>query len=340
MHRRAFLVAVAGVLAPASGDAQPPVPRLGIRTIGTPDTDPNVAAFRQGLAGLGYVEPRNLAIQYRGAAGQGEKLRDLAAELVALKPDVILALGGDVAPFVRAATTSIPIVAVVSNDPVAVRACGQPGAAHGKRYRFDVRVVRPGGEAAAVPEGHGSPRIPRRHLVEPDHVDPEYRETQRASKDLGVQLQSLEVRSSGDFPVAFTAAIDGRAEALVAVSSRLMTANRQRVIDFTGEHRLVLASGWGPWAKEGALFSYGPDLNAITRRAAHYVDKILKGAKPGDLPIEQPTKFELVDQPDMEGPASSGGMRSGLLVRVSSGWGTFPRGAALGRRGGFDDESP
>ena len=294
MHRRAFLVAVAGVLAPASGDAQPPVPRLGILLFGTPDTDPNVAAFRQGLADLGYVEARNLAIQYRGAAGQGEKLRDLAAELVALKPDVILALGGDVAPFVRAATTSIPIVAVVSNDPL------QSG--------LVASLARPTGNVTGLTFVSSdlaakrlqflkemAPRVSRVGILwNPDHVDPEYRETQRASKDLGVQLQSLEVRSSGDFPVAFTAAIDGRAEALVAVSSRLMTANRQRVIDFTGEHRLVLASGWGPWAKEGALFSYGPDLNAITRRAAHYVDKIFKGAKPGDLPIEQPTKFDLV----------------------------------------------
>jgi putative tryptophan/tyrosine transport system substrate-binding protein len=140
-----------------------------------------------------------------------------------------------------------------------------------------------------------APRVSRVGILwNPDHVDPEYRETQRASRDLGLQLQSLEVRSGGDFPTALRAALDGRAEALVAVSSRLITLNRQRVIDFAGDHRLVLASSWGPWAKEGALFSYGPDLDPITRRAAHYVDRIFRGAKPGDLPIEQPTKFDLV----------------------------------------------
>jgi putative ABC transport system substrate-binding protein len=274
MQRRAFIVAVVGLLGPASGAAQTPVLHLGILLFGTPDTDPNLTAFRQGLAALGYVEARNLAIQYRYAAGQGEKLRDLATELVALKPDVILALGGDVAPFVRAATTSIPIVAVVSNDPL------QSG--------LVASLARPTGNVTGCT--FVSSDLAAKRL---DHVDPEYRETQRASKDLGVQLQSLEVRSIGDFPVAFTAAIDGRAEAVVAVSSRLMTSNRQRIIDFTNEHRLVLASGWGPWAKEGALFSYGPDLDTITRRAAHYVDRIFRGAKPADLPIEQPTKFDL-----------------------------------------------
>jgi putative ABC transport system substrate-binding protein len=276
-----------------SGAAQTPVLHLGILLFGTPDTDPNLTAFRQGLAALGYVEARNLAIQYRYAAGQGEKLRDLATELVALKPDVILALGGDVAPFVRAATTSIPIVAVVSNDPL------QSG--------LVASLARPTGNVTGCTFVSSdlaakrlqllkdmAPRVSRVGILwNPDHVDPEYRETQRASKDLGVQLQSLEVRSIGDFSVAFTAAIDGRAEAVVAVSSRLMTSNRQRIIDFTNEHRLVLASGWGPWAKEGALFSYGPDLDTITRRAAHYVDRIFRGAKPADLPIEQPTKFDL-----------------------------------------------
>jgi putative ABC transport system substrate-binding protein len=293
MQRRAFIVAVAGLLGPVSGAAQTPVLHLGILLFGTPDTDPNLTAFRQGLAALGYVEARNLAIQYRYAAGQGEKLRDLATELVALKPDVILALGGDVAPFVRAATTSIPIVAVVSNDPL------QSG--------LVASLARPTGNVTGCTFVSSdlaakrlqllkdmAPRVSRVGILwNPDHVDPEYRETQRASKDLGVQLQSLEVRSIGDFSVAFTAAIDGRAEAVVAVSSRLMTSNRQRIIDFTNEHRLVLASGWGPWAKEGALFSYGPDLDTITRRAAHYVDRIFRGAKPADLPIEQPTKFDL-----------------------------------------------
>jgi putative ABC transport system substrate-binding protein len=128
----------------------------------------------------------------------------------------------------------------------------------------------------------------------PDHIDPEYRETQAAAKTLGIQIQSLEVRTTDDFDAAFQAAIGARAQALVPVSSRLTTANRPRIIQFSNQRRLLLASGWGPWAREGALFSYGPDLDVTTRRAAAYVDKILRGARPDELPVEQPTAFQLV----------------------------------------------
>jgi putative ABC transport system substrate-binding protein len=295
LNRRAFLVAVAGVLAPAWSDAQPAsVPRLGVLLFGTPDTDPNLPAFRQGLEALGYVEPRTIAIQYRYAAGQVERLPSIAAELVATGPDVILALGGDVAPFVRAATTTIPIVAVVSNDPL------QSG--------LVVSLARPTGNVTGLTFVSSdlaakrlqllkdmAPRVSRVGILwNPDHVDPEYRESQRAARDLGVQLQSLEVRTGGEFPMALQTAATGHAEALLAVSSRLMTTNRQRVLDFAAQNRLILGSGWGPWAKEGALFSYGPDLDVVTRRAADYVSKILKGTKPTDLPIEQPTKFDFV----------------------------------------------
>ena len=140
-----------------------------------------------------------------------------------------------------------------------------------------------------------APRVSRVGVLwNPDHVDPEYRETQKAAQALGMRVQSLEVRNAGDLDAAWQSASATRVEAVIAVSSRLMTTNRQQIIESSRERRLLLASGWGPWAKEGALFSYGPDLNAMTRRAASYVDKILKGAKPGDLPVEQPTKFELV----------------------------------------------
>jgi putative ABC transport system substrate-binding protein len=188
----------------------------------------------------------------------------------------------------------IPIVMVVSNDPVAaglVASMGRPGAnvtgvtfvssdLAAKRLQFLKEMA---------------PRVSRVGVLwNPDHVDPEYRETQKAAQALGMRVQSLEVRNAGDLDAAWQSASATRVEAVIAVSSRLMTTNRQRIIESSRERRLLLASGWGPWAKEGALFSYGPDLNAMTRRAASYVDKILKGAKPGDLPVEQPTKFELV----------------------------------------------
>ena len=109
-----------------------------------------------------------------------------------------------------------------------------------------------------------------------------------------MQVQSLEVRGRDDFASAFAAANRERMEAVIVVSSRLMTLNRARILDLAVQNRLLIVSGWGPWAAEGGLLSYGPDLAAVIRSSATYVDKILKGAKPGDLPIEQPTKFELI----------------------------------------------
>jgi ABC-type uncharacterized transport system substrate-binding protein len=299
----AVLLSVAVVLTLVSAwptrewaEAQQPgkVPRLGVLLYGAPESDPNLAAFRQGLSELGYVDSRNIKLEYRYAAGKPERLRDLAAELVAAKPDVIVALGGDVAPSARAATSTIPIVAIVSNDPVEsglVASMAHPGSnvtgvtfvssdLAAKRLQFLKDIA---------------PRVSRVGILwNPDHVDPEYRETQKAATSLGVRLHSLEVRSANDFDAAWQAATGAQLEAVIAVSSRLTTLNRQRIIEASQQRRLLLVSGWGPWATEGALLSYGPDLDATTRRAAGYVDKILKGAKPGDLPIEQPTKFDLV----------------------------------------------
>ena len=270
------------------------VARVGALLFGTPETEPNVGAFRRGLRDLGYVEAQNLVIEYRYAEGKPERLRALAVELVAIKPDVIFALGGDVAPLVRAATSTIPIVMAVSEDPV------QTG--------LVASLARPGGNITGVTFVSSdlaakrlqflhemAPDLARVAVIwNPDHIDPEYRETQTAGKTLGLQIQSLEVRNADDIDAAFQAAISARAQALVPVSSRLMTANRARIIQFSSQRRLLLASGWGPWAREGALFSYGPDLDVITRRAAAYVDKILRGARPDELPVEQPTTFQLV----------------------------------------------
>jgi putative ABC transport system substrate-binding protein len=128
----------------------------------------------------------------------------------------------------------------------------------------------------------------------PDHADPEYRETQAAAKTLGIQVHSLEARSRTDFESAYQTALSVGVEALIPVSSRLMTTDRAGIINFADRHRLLLATGWGPWAREGALLSYGPDLDEITRRSAAHVDKILRGTNPADIPVEQPTRFQLV----------------------------------------------
>jgi putative ABC transport system substrate-binding protein len=298
VKRRAFITLLGGAAAwPLGSYAQrtgKPVPRVGVLLYGTAETDPNYGSFRRGLRELGYVENENIELEPRFAEGKPERLPVLARELVAAKPDLIYALGGDVAPFVRGATSTIPIVMAVSNDPV--------------QANLVASLQRPGGNITGVTfvsSDLAAKRLQFLHelapqlarvavLWNPDHVDPEYRETQAAGKTLGIQVYSLEARSLADFESAYQAALNVGAEAVIPVSSRLMTLDRAGIIAFADRHRLLLASGWGPWAREGALLSYGPDLDEITRRSAAHVDKILRGASPADIPVEQPTRFQLV----------------------------------------------
>jgi putative tryptophan/tyrosine transport system substrate-binding protein len=299
MRRREFLLGLGGAALgwPLDGLAQrssKPTPRVGVLLYGTPATDPNYSAFRRGLRDLGYVEGQTIVLEPRSAESKPERLPGLARELVTSKPDLIYVLGGDVAPFVRSATSTIPIVMAVSNDPV------QSG--------LVASLNRPGGNVTGVTFVSSdlaakrlqflrelAPRLARVAVMwNPDHVDPEYREIQIAGRSLNVEVQSLEVRSPADFERAYQTALTLRAEALMPVSSRLLTLDRAGIITFASRHKLLLASGWGPWAREGAVLSYGPDLDDITWRSAAHVDKVLRGANPAELPVEQPTKFQLL----------------------------------------------
>ena len=286
-------LALAHLAAPLAAEAQAKIPRLGVLLFGTPDTDA-FPAIRRGLSALGYVEGRNIVFEHRYAEGRLERLPDLANDLARSKPDLIIAAGGDVAPFAKRATEAIPIVMITSADPVQsglVASLARPGGnvtgvtfvssdLAGKRLQL-LKEAAPGVTRVAV-------------LWNPDHPDGEFPATQAAGRSLGVQVQSLEVRGRDDFASAFAAANRERMEAVIVASSRLMTLNRARILDLALQNRLLIVSGWGPWAAGGGLLSYGPDLDAVIRSSATYVDKILKGAKPGDLPIEQPTKFELI----------------------------------------------
>jgi putative ABC transport system substrate-binding protein len=131
-------------------------------------------------------------------------------------------------------------------------------------------------------------------LWNPTHHDDEFRNTERAAAPLGIEVVSVEIRGPDDFERAFGDVLRARTQALIAASSRLMTLNRMRIIEFAAQHRIILASGWGPWAQSGALLSYGPDLDVIVARLGSYVDKIVKGTRPAELPIEQPTRILLV----------------------------------------------
>lgn len=296
MDRRAFLGTVAGGLlaAPLAATAQPTKPaRVGVLLFGNPDADA-FPVIRRGLGALGYVEGRNIRFEHRYAEGRPERLPDLASDLVRAKPDLIIAAGGDVAPFASRATATIPIVMITSADPVQgglVTSFARPGGnvtgvtfvsadLAAKRLQF-LKEAAPGLARVGV-------------LWNPDHPDGEFPATQAVSRPLGVQVSSLEVRGPGDFAGAFGAAIRERTEAVVVISSRLMTGNLPRILDLASQNRLLIVSGWGPWAAAGGLLSYGPDLDAVILRSAAYVDRILKGAKPADLPVERPTKFQLV----------------------------------------------
>ena len=296
MKRREFIALVGSTAAWSSlALAQSKGPwRLGALLYSDPQSDPQMAAIGRRLSELGYVEGRNIAIEYRYAEGRLDRLPTLAAELVALQPNLILAVGGDVAPIAKKVDQKIPLVFVSSADP--------------ELLGLVASLRRPGGNATGVTLLQDALASKRLELVKealpnisrvafvwyPDHPDNEYQEAERAAQTLGLRLHSAEVRSSDDFEAALSRANDEGIDAIYVVSSRLTVLNLKRLVQFATQHHLPLVGGWGAWAKEGGLFSYGPDSIAMAGRAANYIDKIFKGANPADLPVEQPTKFELI----------------------------------------------
>jgi putative tryptophan/tyrosine transport system substrate-binding protein len=254
----------------------------------------SVEALRAGLRDLGYVEGKNIVIEYRWAEGKYDRLPNLVAELVALKVDVIVTTGGTPpALAAKHATTTIPIVTTGVGDAVGLVAS----------------LARPGGNITGltdfVPELHAKrlellkeavPRIGRVAFL----VNPDNRSTQTAldplestARSLKVELQKVEVRRPDELERAFSAMAERRVDAVVTAQDALLNANVKVIADLAVKKRLP-ASGSKDFAEAGGVIGYGWNVSATSRRAAHFVAKILNGAKPGDLPIEQPTKFELV----------------------------------------------
>jgi len=298
MRRRDLLQVTAGMgaaFSPLAVRAQQPI---RVRHIGIPlyakQDKAVINPLLQGLERLGYIDGKNVTVEYRDADGQYDRLQEIANDVVRLKPDVIFSFGGEQAPFVKNATAIIPIVVVVSNDPVEsglVKSLARPGGnITGLTYVHDMLA---GKSVELLKEV--MPEVSRVAIIwNPTHADPEFRETERASRIIGVKLQSLEVREPGDFDGAFQAAVRERAEALIVIGSRLTFLNRTRIGDFADTNHLVLV-GVPSWLNEaGALLTYGPNVSDLFRRASTYIDKILKGARPSDLPMRQPTTFELV----------------------------------------------
>ncbi len=297
MDRRTWLAGSLGLLAaPLAADAQPAGrnPRIGILRPGSPP-DPLLDAFRQGLRELGYEEGRNISIEYRWAEGRDERFPGLASDLVRLKVDVIVAGAGAVEAAKRA-TTTIPIVMPVSNDPV--------------RVGLVASLARPGGNVTGLTSLSGElpgkwmellketlPRVSRVGVLWDSAGDPSQVSTSEASaRSLGVRVQVLKVgdRAAG-FEPAFAGARKNDAGALIVLGSPFFYVHRARLVELATKYRLPTIYPQREFViGAGGLMSYGADYRHQFRRAATYVDKILKGAKPADLPVEQPTKFELV----------------------------------------------
>jgi putative ABC transport system substrate-binding protein len=301
--RRAFIGSLAGgiVVAPLAAEAQQAakIARIGYLA-GNLAGGPHVAeAFRQGLRDLGYVEGRNVVIEYRDAEGKFERLPALAAELVALKVDVIVAANNLAALAAKQATRTLPIVFAAVGDPVTsglVTSLARPGGnvtglsmlaqeLVGKRLELLTQAV-PGVSRVAVLWQPGAvPERTDKDILKGADV---------AARALGVRCHFVEARGPEDFDRAFSDMTRARADALTVLPSTMFGNERTRLVDLAAKNRLPAVYQSREFVDAGGLMSYGPNFADLFRRAATYVDKILKGAKPGDLPVEQPTKFELV----------------------------------------------
>ena len=294
----AVVLALGLVLAPFAANAQrSDIPRIGYLVL-SPLVDPPSAerqAFLEGLHDLGYVVGRNLMIEYRSAAWNRELLHDLAAELVALKVDVIVAVPGT-ADAARETTKTIPIVVPAANDPVEsglVTSLARPG---GNITGTAVSTIDLAGKRLQLLK-EAFPKLSRVAVLwSPPYeaASLQWRETQAAARGLSVVLQSLPVTDPKDFPGAFSAMTRKRPDALLTFVSPLTTAYRPIIVEFATKNRLPTMFSVREDIVAGGLMSYAANVPHIFRRAADYVGKILNGSKPGDLPVEQPTEFELV----------------------------------------------
>lgn len=301
MKRRKFITLLGGAVVawPLGAQAQEParVWRVGIlEIIARTSNARDFNAFRQGLQELGYVEGKNLIFEYRSADGNNGRLPELASELVRLKVDVIVTRTTIAALAAKKATETIPIVMAASGDPLG--------------FGIVASLARPGGNitglSSVAAELTGKrmellkdlvPTIVRIsaifNMANPIHVL-EWSEVEKAASSLGIQSRLFDIRKREDIGRAFDAARDERADALLVGADTLTQLNRTFVIELAASHRLPAIYVWREFVDAGGLIYYGPSYPDLYRRAATYVDKILKGTKPDELPIQQPIKFEMV----------------------------------------------
>ncbi len=289
-------LALALLAGPLAADAQPlaKVPRIGVLALGAgPEV---IERFREGLRQLGYVEGQNIAIELRDAEGKSERLSGLATDLVRLKVDIIVSQGSTATRAAREATATIPIVMAPGDDPVA--------------SGLVASLARPGGNITGVPTLSGEvgakrlqllketvPRVTRVAVlwtsVNPGHR-PALKEIEVPARSLGVQLRLAEARDPDELDRAFSGMAKAHVGAVLVLGDSMFYSQRRRIVDLAARNRLPAMYFRKEFVEAGGLMAYATNVAELDRRAAYYVDKILKGAKPADLPVEQPMRFELV----------------------------------------------
>jgi putative tryptophan/tyrosine transport system substrate-binding protein len=297
MNRRGFVTGLGAVLAAPRGveAQQAQIPTIGVLTLAVAPSTPTLQAFRDGLSEHGYVVGKNIAVEYRFADGSVDKLRAMAAELVRKNVDVIVIESVLAAQEAKRATDTIPIVTAVHGDPV--------GAG------LAATLTRPGGNVTGLsllaPELSGKrlqllkemiPKAVRVAVIwNPTNVAAAryLSETRTAGRSLGLQVEAVEARAASDFDAAFDAVVATRPSAFITLADGMLLANKARIVEFATRSRIPALFPDQEFASAGGLIAYGPSLAANFRRAASYVDRILKGAKPAELPVEQPSKFEM-----------------------------------------------
>ena len=292
-----LLITVLLITAPAQAQQATKIPRIGFLGATSPSIESiRIEGFRQGMRELGYVEGKTVVIEWRWAEGKFDRLPDLAAELVRLDVDVIVTGGSTSSGAAKQVTTTIPIVMAQVNDPVG--------------SGFVVSLARPGGNmtglSTLVPELSGKRLELLKEVVSKlsrvavfgDSTTPgnaqSLKETELAAKSFKVALQYLDILGAKDIESAFREASKGRADAVLVLGAPVLISQRKQIADLAAKSRLPAIFPSPEYIEAGGLMSYGVSVVDLYRRAATYVDKILKGAKPADLPVEQPTKFEFI----------------------------------------------
>jgi putative ABC transport system substrate-binding protein len=296
VRRREFITLIGGAAAwPLAARAQKLLPRIGWLVYGGATLGPIDQSLKEALAQAGLVDGRNIEIVFRYANGKPDQLARSASELVAQKPNLLLAVGGDVIkPLFEASKGHIPIVGGVSDNPIRAgiaQSLARPSKNFtgitfltdemaAKRMEF-LKEVAPNARRVAV-------------VFNPQHFDDEVTFARRGAQSLGIELTAHPINSAADLDPALRAASAGGAQSLFIISSRLTGVLAAKIAQYGQEHQLPVIASWREFVSSGALLSYGPSRIFEAKRLAGYVQKVLNGAKPADLPIEQPVKFELV----------------------------------------------